>query len=79
MRSIGLARPRVLAYKEIGMPPEQVREGSKLPTLSEAIDQSPLTRWHWTIFGVCMLVAMLDGWCCSRSFRQGRLQSARCR
>lgn len=44
------------------MPPEQVREGSKLPTLAEAIDQSPLTRWHWTIFGVCMLVAMLDGW-----------------
>jgi len=33
-----------------------------LPTVSEAIDQSPLTKQHWTIFGVCMLVAMLDGW-----------------
>jgi AAHS family 4-hydroxybenzoate transporter-like MFS transporter len=35
---------------------------ANLPTVSQAIDQSPLAQRHWTIFGVCILVAMLDGW-----------------
>jgi len=35
---------------------------SRLPTLSQAIDQSALAGRHWTIFGACMLLTMLDGW-----------------
>jgi hypothetical protein len=35
---------------------------SKLPAVSQAIDHSPLAQRHWTIFGVCMPLAMRDGW-----------------